>query len=358
MKIFSRYNLGNLELKNRIVMAPMTRSRATGNIPNDLMAEYYKQRADAGLIITEGTAPSPNGLGYPRIPGVYNDSQIEGWKKITDAVHSKDGKIFVQLMHTGRVSHPENMGPGSKILAPSAVGMSGEMFTDTKGMQSYPVPQEMALRDIEQVQNEFIRAAQNAIEAGFDGVELHGANGYLIDQFINPASNQRNDEYGGSFQDRCKFVIEVAKKVANAISGERTGIRLSPYGVFNDMIVFENIEQTYEYLAGALGKLKLAYIHIIDQSFMGSPAVPESVISKIREAFGGNIIVNGGLDKEKAESIINEKKADLVAFGRAFLANPDLVNKMKNDLPLNNPDEDTFYTPGEKGYTDYPFAKD
>lgn len=357
MKIFSRYNLRDLELKNRIIMSPMTRSRAIDNIPNDLMAKYYKQRADAGLIITEGTAPCPNALGYPRIPGIYSKSQTEGWKNITDAVHSKDGKIFIQLMHTGRVSHPENMKPGSKIIAPSAVGMSGEMYTDTKGMQPFPVPQEMSLQDIEQVQDEFIKAAQNAIEAGFNGVELHGANGYLIDQFINPASNHRNDDYGGSMKNRCRFVIEVAQKVAGAIGAEKTGIRLSPYGVFNDMTVFDDVEQTYEYLAGALGKSKLAYIHIIDQSFMGSPQVPESVIFKIRKAFDDTIIFSGGLDKEKAETILSEDKADLVAFGRAILANPDLVYKMKNDLPLNNPDEDTFYTPGEKGYTDYPFAK-
>jgi len=354
VKIFSKYNLGKLELKNRIVMAPMTRSRATDNIPNDFMVTYYKQRADAGLIITEGTAPSANGVGYPRIPGIYNDDQIRGWKKITDAVHSKEGKIFLQLMHTGRVSHPENMKSGTKIIAPSAIAMSGEMYTDTKGLQPYPVPQEMTLQDIEKTQDEFVRAARNAIEAGFDGVEVHGANGYLIDQFINPASNHRNDGYGNSIQNRCRFAIEVAQKVTDAISAEKTGIRLSPYGVFNDMIVFDDIEQTYEYLADCLGKIKLAYIHIVNHSSMGAPEVPESVYQKIRKAFGGTIIASGGLDKEKAEKILEEEKADLAAFGRAFLSNPDLVNKMKYDLPLNKPDYDTFYTPGEKGYIDYP----
>ncbi|MCC6545140.1 MAG: alkene reductase [Nitrospirae bacterium] len=354
MKIFSKYNLGRLELKNRIVMSPMTRSRAIDNIPNDIMVKYYKQRAGAGLIITEGTAPSENGVGYPRIPGIYNDKQILGWKKITEAVHSNEGKIFLQLMHTGRVSHPENMKQGTIIIAPSAIAMSGEMYTDTKGLQPYPVPQEMTLQDIETAQNAYIQAADNAIEAGFDGVELHGANGYLIDQFINPASNHRNDSYGNSSQNRCRFAIEVAQKVADAIGAEKTGIRLSPYGVFNDMIVFDDIEQTYEYLAGSLGKIRLAYIHIVNHSSMGAPEVPESVISKIRKSFGGTIIASGGLDKEKAEKILEEGKADLAAFGRAFLANPDLVNKMKNDLPLNKPDYDTFYTPGEKGYIDYP----
>ena len=356
MKLFSSYDLGDIELKNRIVMSPMTRSRAIDNIPNDIMATYYQQRAEAGLIITEGTAPSPNGLGYPRIPGIFNQSQIEGWLKTTTAVHHQNGKIFLQLMHTGRVSHPENMDASARILAPSAIGKSGEMYTDSKGLQPFPVPLEMSLPDIETTLTEFETAARNAVEAGFDGVELHGANGYLIDQFINPASNQRTDAYGGSVKNRCRFAIEVAQKVAGAIGPEKTGIRFSPYGVFNDMAVFDEVEQTYAYLANALGQFELAYIHIIDQSFMGSPPVPPSTIANIRSAFGGTIIVNGSLDKENAENLLNEEKADLIAFGRAFLANPDLVHKLMHDLPLNTPDEETFYTPGEKGYTDYPRA--
>jgi len=356
MKIFSKYTLGNIELNNRLVMAPMTRSRAIDNIPNDLMVEYYRLRADAGLIITEGVAPSVNGLGYPRIPGIYNQDQIDGWKKVTDAVHAEGGKIFIQLMHTGRVSHSDNMESNARVLAPSAIGMSGEMWTDEKGMQAYPVPQEMTLKDIQQTQNEYVDAAKNAIEAGFDGVELHGANGYLIDQFINAASNKRQDEYAGSLENRCRFALEVAKKVADAIGEKRTGIRLSPYGVYNDMEIFENVEDTYEYLAGELGKLHLLYIHIVDHSSQGAPEVPETVKSKIRHAFGGDIIASGGLDKEKAENILNEDKGSLVAFGQAFLANPDLVYKFENDLPLTGPDYDTFFTPGEKGYLDYPTA--
>jgi N-ethylmaleimide reductase len=359
MKIFSTFNLGNIELKNRIVMAPMTRSRATtDHIPNDIMVKYYQQRAEAGLIITEGTSPSPNGVGYPRIPGIYNEAQIQGWKKITDAVHSKKGKLFLQLMHTGRVSHMDNMKPGAKIMAPSAIAMSGEMYTDSKGLQPYPVPQEMTPDDILQTQNEFVQAAVNAIEAGFDGVEIHGANGYLLDQFINPVSNHRTDDYGGSTHNRCRFSIEVAQKIGEAIGPQKTGIRLSPYGVFNDMIIFDEIQETYAYLADALKKIGLVYIHIVNHSSMGAPEVPESVQLRIRKAFDGNIIASGGLDKEKAESILNADKAELAAFGRSFLANPDLVYKMKNDLPLNNPDYDTFYVPGEKGYTDYPFATD
>ena len=356
MKIFSQHRLGNIELNNRLVMAPMTRSRAIGNIPNELMVEYYRLRAAAGLIITEGVAPSANGLGYPRIPGVYKQAQIAGWKKVTDAVHAEGGKIFMQLMHTGRVSHPDNMESNTQVLAPSAIGMSGEMWTDTNGMQTYPIPEEMSLQDIQQAQEAFVNAAKNAIAAGFDGVELHGANGYLIDQFINTASNKRQDNYGGSLEKRSRFALEVAAKVADAIGSDRTGIRLSPYGVYNDMEIFDGLENQYEYLATELGKLKLLYIHIVDHSSQGAPEVPESVKAKIRNAFGGDIIASGGLDKEKAEAILSENRGSLVAFGQAFLANPDLVYKLENDLSLNMPDYDTFFTPGEKGYLDYPTA--
>lgn len=355
MKLFNKYKLGNIELRNRIVMAPMTRSRAINNIPNELMVEYYKQRSNAGLIITEGAAPSANGLGYPRIPGIYNKDQIGGWKLITDAVHQEGGKIFMQLMHTGRASHPDNMEDGTEIVAPSAIGLSGEMWTDQNGMQAYPVPKEMPLQDIEEAENEYVSAAKNAIEAGFDGVELHGANGYLIDQFINTASNKRSDKYGGSLENRSRFAIETAKKVADSIGPEKTAIRLSPYGAFNDMESYEGTENTFEYIAQEMGKLKLAYVHVVDHSSMGAPEVTASVKFKIQNAFGGPIIASGGFDdKIKAEKVIEDGKGELVAFARPFLANPDLVYRLENNLPLNPPDFDTFYTPGEKGYTDYP----
>ncbi len=356
MKIFEAFDLCGINLKNRLVMSPMTRSRAIDNIPNDLMVKYYSQRTEAGLIITEGVAPSANGLGYPRIPGIYNQKQIRGWKKITDAVHEKGGKIFIQLMHTGRVSHPENMEKNTVILAPSAIAMNGEMYTDIKGAQPFPTPKEMTLKEIEQVQLEYVKAAENAIIAGFDGVELHGANGYLIDQFTNTGSNIRTDEYGGNIENRCRFAIEVAQRVANAIEGNRTGIRLSPYGTYNDMALFDDMDDTFEYLATNLAKLKLSYIHIVDHSSQGAPEVTDMIKAKIQNSFGGNIIASGGLDKEKAEFILNEEKGDLVAFGQAFLANPDLVNKFKNNLPLNSPNYDYFFTSGEKGYTDYPIA--
>jgi N-ethylmaleimide reductase len=230
------------------------------------------------------------------------------------------------------------------------------MFTDQEGMLPYPVPKEMSLKDIQQAQDEYVNAAKNAIKAGFDGVELHGANGYLIDQFINTASNKRTDDYGGTPENRSRFAIDVAQKVASAIGPERTGIRLSPYGVFSDMEIFDDLEETYDYLATELGKLNLAYIHLVDHSSMGTPEVPESVKQKIRDGFGGTIIASGGFDKLKANEALDKGNGDLAAFGRPLLANPDLVVRMKNDLPLNEPDQDTFYTPGEKGYTDYPFA--
>lgn len=356
MKIFDDFDLCGVNLKNRIVMSPMTRSRAIDNIPNDLMIKYYSQRAGAGLIITEAVAPSANGLGYPRIPGIYNQKQIQGWKKITDAVHEKGGKIFIQLMHTGRVSHSENMESNTKILAPSAIAAKGEMYTDSQGMRAFPVPKEMTSKEIKQAQTEYVKAAENAITAGFDGIELHAANGYLIDQFINSCSNKRTDTYGGDKENRCRFAIEVAQQIVNAIGKNKTGIRLSPYGTYNDMELFDDMEDTFEYLARELAKLKLSYVHIVDHSSQGAPEVPDTIKLKIQKAFGGYIIASGGLDKEKAEFILNSQKGDLVAFGQAFLANPDLVNKLRNDLPLNQPEYDSFFTSGDKGYTDYPFS--
>lgn len=352
--LFSTYATGPITLTNRIVLAPLTRSRAIGNVPNDLMMTYYAQRADAGLLITEGTAPSPNGLGYPRIPGMYSSEQVAGWKKVTDAVHAKGGKIFVQLMHTGRVSHPANMPKGAEVVAPSAVQLSGEMFTDSAGLQPYPTPRAMVQHDIDQAVHEYVHASTMAIKAGFDGVELHGANGYLIDQFLNTASNLRTDGYGGTPENRNRFALEVAKAVVSAIGAERTGIRLSPFGGFSDMASWDGLEAQFVELAAGLGKLKMVYIHIVDHSSMGMPAVPLSVKEGIRDAFGGTIIVSGGLDKAKAEAALEQGLGQLAAFGRSFLANPDLVERLRANAPLNEADEKTFYTPGASGYTDYP----
>lgn len=355
--LFSSFNLGPLQLKNRIVMAPMTRSRAIGNVPNELMVKYYADRADAGLIITEGVSPSPNGLGYARIPGLYSEAQIAAWKHVTDAVHAKGGKIFVQLMHTGRISHPLNLFGSAEIVAPSAIAAANtQMYTDQAGMQPLPEPRALRTDELPDVIHEYVHSAKSAIQAGFDGVELHGANGYLLEQFLNPASNHREDAYGGTPDNRNRFVLEVAAAVADAIGAERTGIRLSPFGAANDMTSNEQTGPQFEALAGGLGKLKLAYLHIVDHSSLEAPAVPQQVKDAMRAAFGGAVILSGGYDTARAEADLNAGKGELVAFGRPFIANPDLVKRLAEGTELSAPDATTFYTPGEAGYTDYPTA--
>jgi len=354
-KLFSPVKLGSVMLKNRILMSPMTRCRAIGNIPNELMATYYEQRSNAGLIITEGTSPSPNGLGYARIPGIFSLQQLEGWKNITSAVHKNGGKIFIQLMHTGRISHPFNMPEGAEVLAPSAVKAAGQMWTDSQMMQDFPVPKEMTPEELLQTKAEYVTAAKNAIEAGFDGVELHGANGYLLEQFLSPVSNVRKDNYGGSIEARCRFVIEVVTAVADTIGKDKTGIRLSPYGAASDMPPYPEIEATYDYLSKQLNTLGIAYIHIVDHSAMGAPEVPVEIKKLIRNNFINTIILAGGYYKEKAESDLQNGLGDLVAFGRLFINNPDLVDRLKNNLPLSQHlDMNLFYSADEKGYTDYP----
>lgn len=354
--LFDKLSAKGLELQNRLVMAPLTRSRAIGNVPNDLMETYYAQRANAGLIIAEGTAPSPNGLGYPRIPGIFNRQQVAGWRRVTDAVHAKGGKIFIQLMHTGRVSHPLNLPAGAKVVAPSAIGLEQtKMYTDEQGPQPIPVPEAMSQKDITTALEEYVQAARNAVEAGFDGVELHAANGYLLEQFINPAANQREDEYGGSIENRARFVLEVAEAVVEAIGPEKVGIRLSPHGAFNEMDPdYPEVDATYHYLAEELGKIGLVYIHLVDHSSMGTPQVPASIKREIRERFPNLLILSGGYDAERAEKDLQAGHADLIAFGRPFLANPDLVTRLKEGAELNEPDPATFYTPGPDGYIDYP----
>jgi len=354
-KLFTPAQAGSISLKNSIVMSPMTRSRSIGNIPGELVAHYYGQRAEAGLIITEGTSPSPNGLGYSRIPGIFSQEQVEGWKKVTTAVHQKGGKIVVQLMHTGRISHSLNLLAGAQVLAPSAVKPAGQMWTDAQQMQDFPVPKAMTAEEVKQTKAEFIAAAQNAIAAGFDGVELHGANGYLLEQFLSPVSNVRTDEYGGSIENRARFVLEVTTAVAEAIGKEKTGIRLSPYGVASDMPHYPEIDATYDYLSKELNKIGIAYIHVVDHSAMGAPAVPLAIKQTIRHHFKNTVILAGGYDKEKGEADLQSGLGDLIAIGRPFINNPDLVDRLKNDLPLSQVfHADLLYTPGEKGYTDYP----
>ncbi len=359
--LFAPAQLGALTLANHVVMAPLTRSRAPHNVPNEMMAEYYRQRATAGLIITEGTSPSPNGLGYSRMPGLFNQEQATNWQRVTETVHRHGGHIFVQLMHAGRVAHPLNLPAGAEIVAPSAIAAAGEMWTDQQQMQPNGAPRALRAEELAAVRDEFVRGAELAIEAGFDGVELHGANGYLLEQFLSPRSNQRADGYGGSVANRVRFVVEVARAVADAIGPERTGLRVSPWGPFNDMAHYPEIEETYALLAGELQKIGLVYLHLVDHESMGAPAVPASTVAAIRQKFTNSLILSGGYTTvARAEEALASGRADLVAFGRPFIANPDLVERLQNGLPLAQPEPATFYAPGPKGlaegYIDYPTA--
>ena len=352
--LFSQATLGPLTLRNRLVMAPMTRCRAIGNIPTELMAQYYAQRASAGLIVTEGTSPSPHGLGYARIPGIFSEAQVAGWRHVTEAVRPKGARMFVQLMHCGRVAHALNLPSGARVLGPSAVPAAGEMYTDTEGMKPHSMPQAMSPADILSTIEEFVRAAKNAVAAGFDGIELHGANGYLLEQFIRPNSNLRTDRYGGPIENRARFALEVTEAVIGAIGKDKVGIRLSPFGVFNDMPAYAAMEADYAYLARQLDAAGPVYIHLVDHSAMGAPPVPESIKATMRSVFKRTLVLSGGYDAARAESDLVAGKGDLIAVGRAFLANPDLIARWKSGAAVNDPDSGTFYTPGPKGYTDYP----
>jgi N-ethylmaleimide reductase len=352
--LFDPFQAQSLQLKNRAVMSPMTRNRAIGNVPNALMAQYYAQRASAGLIITEGTSPAANGLGYPRIPGLFDAAQTRDWKLVTDAVHAAGGTIFVQLMHTGRVTHVANLPAGAEVVGPMTDVCPGEMYTDALGMQPYSVPRAMTEGDIAQAVREYARSSRRALEAGFDGVELHGANGYLIEQFLNANVNQRGDRYGGSIESRNRFALEVARAVATEIGRGRVGMRLSPCGVFNGTGAYPEVRSQYFALADELSNIGLLYMHVLDHSAMGAPPVPEDLKLGLRERFKGAFILAGGFHKESAEKALLGNHADLIAFGRPFLANPDLVERMRKNAALNAPDAATFYVPGPKGYTDYP----
>lgn len=353
--LFDAYTSPALTLSNRTVMSPMTRNRAVdNNTPNALMARYYAQRASAGLIVTEGTSPSPNGLGYPRIPGLFNQDHAKAWTVVTQAVHAEGGKIVVQLMHCGRVASTENLPAGAKAVGPTSAPLEGEIYTDTKGMQPHAQPHAMAQADVDAAVAEFAHAAQLAVEAGFDGVELHAANGYLIEQFLNANVNTRTDAYGGSAAKRNRFALEVARATVAAIGAHRVGIRISPYGVFNGTGGFPEVDGQYEALVKELSAMGLMYVHVLDHSAMGAPAVPATLKASLRAAFKGTFVLAGGFDRNSAEAALEAGQADLIAFGRPFLCNPDLVARMQAGAAMNAPDMGTFYTPGEKGYTDYP----
>jgi N-ethylmaleimide reductase len=353
--LFDPFTARTLHLANRMVMAPMTRSRATPeHLPDALMATYYGQRASAGLIVSEGTSPSPNGLGYPRIPGLYSAAQAAAWQATTTAVHAQGGKIFVQLMHCGRVAHVDNLPAGAEVLGPGPAACPGQMFTDRLGLQPHSPPRAMTEADIAHVVHEYAAAARLAVDAGFDGVELHAANGYLIEQFLNPLVNLRTDAYGGSIDGRNRLALEIARATVAAIGRDRVGIRVSPYGVFNGTGAFDNVRAQHLALAAALSALGLIYLHLVDHSAMGAPPVPADFKLALRAGFDGLFILSGGFDAASAEQALAEGRGDLVAFGRPFLANPDLVARLHQGAPLNTPDMATFYVAGAKGYTDYP----
>jgi N-ethylmaleimide reductase len=352
--LFSPYRLGDLKLKNRFVLSPMTRSRAVdGNVAHPLAATYYAQRATAGLVITEATQVSPQGVGYIRTPGIHSPEQVAGWQKVTDAVHRAGGLIFAQLWHVGRISHPDFHG-GELPVAPSAVAPEGgEAFT-ANGKVKIPTPRALETHEIAGIVEQFRRGAENAKAAGFDGVELHGANGYLIDQFLRDGSNKRTDSYGGSIQNRARFPLEVVEAVLSVWDAARIGYKVSPNGAFNAMSDTNPIA-TFSYLATELDRLGVGYLHVTEQ-VSGPGAVPaeKRALPVLGRVFTRTIIANGGYDARLANAAIANGEADLVAFGVPYLANPDLPARYREDAPLNAPDVATFYAGDEKGYADYP----
>lgn len=349
--LFSAAPLGSLHLANRILMAPMTRSRAVqDNAANALHEEYYAQRASAGLIVTEGVAPSANGLGYARTPAIATPAQVQAWSRVTAAVHAKGGQIAIQLMHVGRIAHPANQPAGARIVAPSAVAAQTSMWTDTQGMQPLPVPAALTSEEIQGVIAEFVQATRNAREAGFDAIEIHGANGYLVNQFLAPNTNQRTDGYGGSPDRRIRFAVELWEAMAAAWEPGRIGIRVSPGGAFND-IADPEAASTYPLLADALSSRQAAFLHVVKAD---SPHFTQW--EALRDAFPGRFILNNGLTLASGSAAIASGAADFVAYGRPFISNPDLVERFQQNLPLAPADPATFYTPGPEGFIDYPRA--
>ncbi|MDR7370269.1 alkene reductase [Flavobacterium aquidurense] len=356
--IFEPVNLGFLKLKNRISMAPMTRARNADGIPNNDNAVYYSQRAGAGLIITEGTAISETSKGVLYIPGLYTPIQVEGWKKVTKAVHEKGSTIFAQLWHVGRVSHLSNQPGGIAPVGPSDIqAISSFAWGYDENGKEGPVisskPRALSTNEVKDVINDFVLAAKNAIKAGFDGVELHGANGYLIEQFLNPFVNNRTDEYGGNIEKRSKFLLEVVDAVIEAVGNDKAAIRLTPYGGLGDLPHYDEIEATYQYLANELTKRSVAYVHLMDQQSKGSHALPDGFLERFRSWYDGVIILAGSMTKEKSEKLINAGTIDIAGFGEPFISNPDLVARLENNWELTPPDRNLYYGLGNHGYTDW-----
>lgn len=353
MKLLSPFRLGPYELKNRMVMAPLTRCRADAQtrVPTEMMLDYYRQRATAGLIISEATVVTAKGVGYPATPGIYSDAQIAAWKRVTDEVHRSGGRIYLQLWHCGRVSHSSFLG-GDLPVSSSAVPIRGELFTPA-GMKPYETPRALSLDEVKQLPALYARGARGALEAGFDGVEIHGANGYLIDQFLRDGVNRRDDIYGGSIANRARLLLEIAEAVCEVWGKDRVGLRLSPSGTFNGMSDSDPVGH-FVSIAQKISEFGLSYLHVIepDESDLRHGAKPvDSAL--LKQVFAGVFMTCGGYTRESAEASLLSGKADLVAFGKPFISNPDLPKRFERNKPLTPWDESTFYTGGEKGYTDY-----
>ncbi len=346
---------GRHELPNRVVMAPMTRSRAYNRdqAPTELHAEYYAQRASAGLIITEGSQISPQGVGYVHTPGIHSEAQIKGWKKVSDAVHARNGRIFIQLWHVGRVSHPD-FHNGALPVAPSAINPDTQSFTP-QGLKDTVTPRALDTREVRQVVQDYVQAARNAMQAGFDGVEIHGANGYLIEQFLRDASNMRNDEYGGSVPNRARFLFDIVDGIVDSIGADRVGVRLSPANTWN-VSADSDTRALYDFVIGALSSYELAYLHLREGQgdLSAIPNMVTRVTEHYRTVYRGTLITNTGYDRDKGDAVIANGHADLVAYGALFIANPDLVERFRVNAPLARADQNTFYQGGAQGYVDYP----
>lgn len=356
-KLLSPAKLGPYALDNRVVMAPLTRSRAgDGGVPRAMNVEYYAQRATAGLIISEATQISPEGVGYPGTPGIHSNDQIKGWRRVTDAVHAAGGRIVLQLWHVGRISHPSLQPGGARPVAPSAIRPEGDAFT-ADGLQPFVTPRALELYEIPGIVEDYRQAAENAKEAGFDGIEVHAANGYLLDQFLRDGTNHRTDEYGGPVENRARLLLDVMDAVTTVWNADQVGVRLSPINTFNDM-TDSDPDATFGYVARQLNAYGLAYLHVVESDMTGAASTQTFDKRKLRNAFRGTYIANGGYDKARATEAIANGHADFVAFGIPFIANPDLVERFALDAPLTESDQATFYGGDERGYIDYPFLEE
>ncbi|PPD56220.1 MAG: alkene reductase [Methylotenera sp.] len=353
LDLFSPAKLGSIALNNRMVMAPLTRNRAgEGGVPHDLNVTYYAQRASAGLIVTEATPISAMGHGYPALPGIYTDEQVAGWQKITDAVHAKGGKIVIQLWHVGRISHPTLLN-GALPVAPSAIKPAGKAFT-YQGLVDYVEPRALDASELPAIVQDYVHATQCALKAGFDGVEIHAANGYLLDQFLRDGSNTRTDNYGGSFENRVRLLLEVTKAVVDTAGADKVGVRISPVNPFNDM-KDSNPQALFNFVTEQLNQFNLAYLHAVEGGIHGGGKADAFDFEQMRKLFKGAYMANLSYDKARGNAAIANGHADVIAYGVPFIANPDLVERYKTDAALNEADSKSFYGGNEKGYTDYPF---